>query len=90
MEYMYFSLFFIPVFRWNRTYYVETSCCGTLYTIDNELGKRIAREKNITLHDEDLHIVRTGRYAGWKKCSQFGYTTYEDFQYFPKCAHPFD
>jgi len=90
MEYMYFSLFFIPVFRWNRTYYVETSCCGTLYTIDNELGKRIARGENITLHDEDLHIVRTGRYAGWKKCSQCGYTTYEDFQYCPKCAHPFD
>jgi len=90
MEYMYFSLFFIPIFKWNKTYYVETSCCGTLYTIDSELGKRIARGENITLQDEDLKIVRTGRYSVWKKCNRCGYTTCEDFQYCPKCSHPLE
>lgn len=88
MEYMFFSLFFIPVFKWNKTYYVQTSCCGTLYTIDNELGKRIARSEGVTLQKEDLILVKSGRYDSMKKCNRCGYTTSEDFQYCPKCAQP--
>lgn len=88
VEYMFFSLFFIPVFKWNKTYYIKTSCCGALYTIDNELGKRLAKGEAITLGEEDLHVVQTGRYTSIKRCSQCGYTTNEDFHYCPKCAHP--
>ncbi|HHT66460.1 MAG: zinc ribbon domain-containing protein [Caldicoprobacterales bacterium] len=88
MEYMFFSLFFIPVFKWNKTYFVKTSCCETLYTIDSELGRRIAKGENLTLGEEDLHVVQRGRYFGIKRCRQCGYTTDEDFQYCPKCAQP--
>lgn len=88
MEYMFFSLFFIPVFKWNKTYYIESSCCGTLYTIDNNLGKRISKSENVTLRDDDLHIVQSGQYIAIKKCIRCGYTTNEDFQYCPKCANP--
>ena len=43
MTYMYFSFFFIPLFKWNRKYYVKMSCCGTVYQLDPEVGKILAR-----------------------------------------------
>lgn len=45
MTYTCLSLFFIPTFRWNRHYYVRSSCCGTLYELDPEIGKRIKKAK---------------------------------------------
>ena len=43
MTYTVLSLFFIPCFKWNRHYYVQMSCCNTLYELDPEMGKAIAR-----------------------------------------------
>lgn len=43
MTYMVLSLFFIPCFKWNRHYYVQTTCCNALYELDPEIGRRIAR-----------------------------------------------
>ena len=28
MTYTYFSFFFIPLFKWNRKFYVKMTCCG--------------------------------------------------------------
>ncbi|MGI6539095.1 MAG: zinc ribbon domain-containing protein [Caldicoprobacterales bacterium] len=90
VEYMFFSLFFIPVFKWNKTYYAKASCCGTIYKIDNETGKAIEKGQNVTIRRENLHDVYRGQHMVLKKCSQCGYTTNEDFQYCPKCAHSLD
>ena len=43
MTYMYFSFFFIPLFKWNRRFYVKMSCCGAVYELDPEKGKALAR-----------------------------------------------
>ncbi len=43
MTYIVLSLFFIPCFKWNKHYYVQTNCCGTVYELDSEIGKAIAR-----------------------------------------------
>lgn len=45
MTYMCLSFFFIPIFKWGRKYYVKTSCCGTVYQLDEEVGKRICRRR---------------------------------------------
>ena len=93
MEFTCFSLFFLPVFRWNRAYYVKSSCCGTLYTINGDLGRRIARGEPVTLREEDLQLVKTG-YGGHghgkKRCSRCGFETEEDYRYCPNCANPLD
>ena len=47
MTYMCLSLFFIPCFKWNRQYYVRTTCCNTVYALDPEVGKRIARGEHV-------------------------------------------
>ncbi len=42
MTYTVLSLFFIPYFKWNKHYYVQTSCCNAIYELDPEIGKRIS------------------------------------------------
>ena len=43
MVYSYLSLFFIPVLKWGRRYYVRTTCCNASVELDAELGRKIQR-----------------------------------------------
>lgn len=86
LEYMFFSLFFIPIYKWNKKYFVRSSCCGSLYTINKELGDRIAGGDHLTLTERDLQLVRGGRRESLKRCGSCGYQTTEEFKYCPKCG----
>lgn len=87
MTYTYFSLFFIPVFRWNKRYYIKSSCCGTVYTIDAELGKRIHKGEAVNLTEQDLHQVnQRHQESEQNNCPHCGYLTEKDFEYCPKCG----
>lgn len=57
MTYMVLSLFFIPCFKWNRHYYVQTTCCNTLYELDPEIGRRIARGEDVEILPQHLQRV---------------------------------
>lgn len=93
------SLFFIPIFRWNRRYYVTMSCCDSVYELNGEVGKRLARGEQVMISEADLTLVQKGRkhWNGWaeeqedtskqkKVCLVCGYETDEDFDYCPKCG----
>ncbi len=88
MTYTVLSLFFIPCFKWNKRYYVQTSCCNAVYELDPEVGKRIARGEDVKIRQEDLTRVISGRAAA-KVCQNCGYMTDEDFDYCPKCGSRF-
>lgn len=51
---------FIPWLRWNKRYYVRTTCCGTIYELDREVGKRIARGEHLEITPADLTKLRAG------------------------------
>lgn len=90
MTYTVLSLFLIPCFKWNKHYYVQTSCCGTLYELDSEIGKAIARGEQIEILPQHLRLVNRGGYSrGVKRCSNCGYETSEDFEFCPKCGMRF-
>lgn len=84
LVYSYLSLFFIPVFKWGRSYYVHTTCCDTTVPIDAELGRQIERGQ-VTSLPESI-IPSTYRYSGRKRCSACGFETEEDYQFCPKCG----
>ncbi|HWT27145.1 MAG TPA: zinc ribbon domain-containing protein [Mobilitalea sp.] len=89
MTFTYISLFFIPVFRWNRQYFVKSSCCNTVYSIDPELGKRLSRGEEVELTEQDLHMVRSGyrqETSDNNYCPHCGYRIEKDFEYCPKCG----
>lgn len=92
MTYSYFSVFFIPIIKWNRHYYVQMSCCNTVYELDGEKGKKLSRREPVEIEEGDLTLVQSGqRSAEWNKrqCSHCGYETTEDFEYRPKCGQRF-
>ncbi len=80
-------LFFIPVWRWNRRYYAETSCCHTLYELEASAGEAIAKGERIMISAADLKLI--GRERPYKRCAYCGYGTSEDFDYCPKCGNRF-
>ena len=87
MTYTVLSLFLIPCFKWNKRYYVQTSCCNALYELEPEVGKRIAAGENVEIQPQNLSRVDNGGYGySYKQCRNCGYTTTEDFDYCPKCG----
>ena len=85
MTYSQFSLFFIPIFKWNRHFYVKTTCCGMLYELKPEIGRRILNHEDVTITGEDLFGEQYEE-QGLKKCEFCGYDMQEDFEYCPKCG----
>ena len=88
MTYTVLSLFFIPTFKWGKRYFVETTCCNSIYELDPEVGKRIARGEDVQIRQEDLTRVMNQGYSV-KRCQNCGYTTDEDFEFCPKCGTRF-
>lgn len=90
MTYMVFSLFLIPCIKWNQKFYVESSCCGTVFELNPEVGRRIARGEQVEITQEDLYIVSSGQGRKMRKdCRNCGYSTEEDFEFCPKCGNRF-
>ncbi len=96
MTYTYFSFFFIPIFKWNRRYFVKMTCCGAVYELDGQVGRSIAQGSRTEIRQEDLRLVQEGD-GGLnregskpaKRCGGCGYETREDFDYCPKCGRRF-
>lgn len=88
MTYTVLSLFFIPILKWDKHFYVRTSCCNAIYELDYEVEKKIARGEDVEIKPEDMRIVQNGntRFT-CKICSNCGYETEEDFEFCPKCGN---
>ena len=61
--YTYFMLFFIPLFRWNRRYFVTMKCCGACCEIDPALGRAIERGDADSIRAEDLNFSGSSYYG---------------------------
>ncbi len=85
MTYMYFSFFFIPIFHWGKKYYVQGSCCKSLYSISKELGKSIEKGDPIVLQESDLFHCDTPTYSP-SACPNCGCMLSPDFDFCPKCG----
>ena len=89
VTYSVLTLFLIPVFKWNRHYYVKTSCCNTIYEVNEDIARAAIRKDISSFREEDLHLIQKGYRRQYKKCINCGYETDEDFDFCPKCGKPF-
>ena len=80
------SLFFIPCLKWNKKYFVQLSCCGSVYQLDDAIGRRIAAGEEVEIKREHLQEMRQGNY-NYRTCGRCGYSTREDFDFCPKCGN---
>ncbi len=84
MVYSYFSLFFIPLFKWNKRYFAKVNCCNAVCELPQEEGRQI--EKGI-MTSIDENILHFQTYNHILECRYCGYKTKEDFDYCPKCGN---
>lgn len=85
MTYMCFSLFFIPIFKWNKKYYVKYTCCNSIYVLDDEIGTKISHGENISISEDNLHLADYN-IPTINRCNNCGYICDNDFEYCPKCG----
>lgn len=87
LNYMAFSLFFIPIIQWNKRYIIKTTCCNGTCEIDGTLGQEIAKGRVNKLDPKDLPFTKGGdnRHKS-KQCEFCGYITDQDFRFCPKCG----
>ena len=81
-------LFFIPVLKWNRRYFVQASCCESLYSLDGAIGARIAAGEDVEIQTEHLHRMHSGS-CDVRRCQNCGFLTREDYDFCPKCGRKF-
>ena len=86
MVYSYLSLFFIPVLKWGRRYYVRTTCCNASVELDAELGRKIQRGEIPSLPENIIPDSPAMLQSGRKRCASCGFETEEDYQFCPKCG----
>lgn len=77
-------LFFIPVLKRNRRYFVRTRCCGAVFSLDPTVGARIAAGEDLEINAKDLHQVQSG--SRTQRCPACGFEYREDFSFCPKCG----
>lgn len=85
MTYISFSLFFIPIFKWNKKYYVKYTCCDSLYALNNEIGEKINHGEDVLISEDDLHILNCN-ISTTNRCNNCGYIYDDDFKFCPKCG----
>jgi hypothetical protein len=91
ITYMYFSLFFIPIIKWSKKYYVKSNCCKSIFTLSKELGSQIEKGMTVTINDRDIEKVNNEYNMGHHNhCPNCGYVLDESFKYCPNCATPID
>lgn len=91
MTYSVLSFFFIPIWKWNRRYYVEMSCCKSIYELNENIGRMIENGEEVRIEESDLKLLNRAVSSGsYKKCLNCGYETNEDFDFCPKCGNRFN
>ena len=85
MTYMYLSIFFIPLIKWNTKFYVQSPCCDSIFLLNKEKGRAIKNKENVIIEDSDLTIIKANNFI--KRCYNCGFETAEEFEYCPKCGN---
>ena len=85
-----FHFFFIPLFKWNESYYVVCNRCNSVYEIPKEKGKAIERGENVDVTYWDLKEIKreynNNYYQYEKRCPNCGKVIEGDFKYCPYCG----
>ena len=50
-----FSINFIPIFKYKKQWYAETTCCGKKYILSEEIGKQIENGEKTKLSFGELN-----------------------------------
>jgi len=103
MTYTVFTLFFLPLFKWNKKFYVRFDCCNSIYELNSEAGRYIEfyGADGVEIEESDLTLLQKGstdKFEAFdespaepeshiRRCSACGSESPEDFSYCPHCGN---
>jgi len=58
VTYMCLTIFFIPVLRWGKKYFVKSTCCKSFFELNKEKGREAEKGNIITINPEDLTLAK--------------------------------
>jgi len=80
-SYTYFHFFFIPLFKWNKNYFLKFRCCNSLYAVDHDYVQELRNSDDIDFRR--IHQIR----GTSNRCSNCGNMINPGFSYCPHCGH---
>lgn len=83
MTYSIFTIFFIPILKWNKKFYIISKCCGSSYRLKDNIGRSIERGENININESDLDLINMNYTI---TCSNCEFVIEDGFEYCPKCG----
>jgi hypothetical protein len=88
MQYTCFHFFFIPLFKWNRRYYLKLRCCDAVYEAPSDYVQEL---KDSSFVDFTRMQKVSGGFGGtyddfFKTCAFCGKTFDKSFSYCPHCG----
>ena len=78
-----FTLFFLPLFRFGKRYFVSCPNCGAVYEIERDEGRRVARDPAAVIRPDAIRRV-AGRAARF--CPNCGAQVDPSCRYCPSCG----
>lgn len=87
-HFTYFHFFFIPIFKWNESYFVICNGCNSVYNISKEKGKGIEKGEDVEITYWDLNEVNNkyGNYYSVNRCTRCNREVENNFEYCPYCG----
>ncbi|WP_040215158.1 zinc ribbon domain-containing protein [Clostridium polynesiense] len=83
--YNYFHFFFIPLFKWNKSYYAVCKTCGAIYDIPREKGEGIEKGYKDLINYWDLKFSEHSE-SIQHTCEKCGKKLEQNFLYCPYCG----
>ena len=78
------TLFFLPVFRFRKRYFLTSTCCGAACELPAGLGKAAERGEADSIDPLAMHF--TAGTPQPKRCPACGFEADPSFQFCPKCG----
>ena len=85
VTYMCLSIFFIPVFKWGKKYFAQSSCCNDFLSLAGEKGRALEKGEDVTITASDLTVLYQKN--GTKNCRYCEYGVSSDFTSCPHCGN---
>lgn len=79
-SYTYFHFFFIPLFKWDRKYFLRLRCCGSYYEVEKEYVPDIRQSSTIDFS----RLKKLGATSGF--CPNCGCYVNPGYNFCPHCG----
>ncbi len=83
-----FILFFLPLFRFGKRYFVSCPDCGAVYEIDPREGRRIEQDPYASIDPSRIRLVSKGNRTRY--CTKCGAPVSPGDRFCPKCGAKLD